>query len=437
MKREYKMITGLCTIMACLILTVPASASDYTVEKGDCLWKIARTELGSGLRWGEIFEANRSEIRDPDLIYPGQVFTIPGTPEAAQPVEEPAPVEESAPAEDTAPADTTDETTPGTAAELAAPIQPLVGKATDYSDADNWASLPEALKDADTFYIYPTVYINTDSNAPAIVPIDDETMREGALRNIELNCGVFSETTNVFVPFYRQSNLTAILDLYGDDALAYQMQEQRTDIYAALDYYFENLNDGRPFILAGHSQGSMMCKIVLREYMQAHPEYYERMIAAYVLGYSITTEDMEFNPNLKFAEDADDVGVIVSWNTEGFGNSDNLCVLPGALAINPLNWKRDSTYAFAVENLGSRIVNQSTGEVDESVPGLADAQLDPERGVVLCYNTNLPFISVDNLGISNPFGDRSYHNGDYTFYYYNIKENVQVRTDAWFQTHQS
>lgn len=422
MKREYKMLTGLCTLLCCLILTAPASASEYTVEKGDCLWKIARTELGSGLRWGEIYEANRSDIRDPDLIYPGQVFTIPGMPESA------SPVENTSPSEDTA---------VGEAAELAYPIEPLVGEATDYADADNWASLPEALKDADTFYIYPTAYINTDPDAPAIVPVDNETMRENALHNVELNCGVFSEATNVFVPFYRQSNLNAVLGMDGDEILKYQMQEQRTDLYAALDYYFENLNGGRPFILAGHSQGSIMCKIILREYMRSHPEYYERMIAAYVLGYSITTEDMEANPNLKFAEGADDVGVIVSWNTEGFDNADNFCVLPGSLAINPINWKRDNTYAFAAENLGSRIVNQSTGEVDESVPGLADAQVDPERGVVLCYNVNLPFISVDNLGIPNPFGERSYHNGDYSFYYYNIMENVQVRTDAWFAAQQN
>ena len=415
MKREYKIVTGLCTLLVCMILTAPASAADYTVVKGDCLWKIARNELGDGLRWGEIYDANRSDIRDPNLIYPGQVFLIPGTADTPL-AEEPAPVAEEPPTEEAQ-------------AESTTASHPLIGKTTDYSDTSNWACLPEVTKPADTIYIYPTVTFNSD--APAIIPVDDEAMRENALVNIEQTCGVFSEATNIFGPYYRQSSLNAVLGMSGEELLEYQMQEQRTDLYAALDYYFEYLNGGRPFILAGLSQGSVMCKIILREYMLEHPAYYDRMIAAYVLGYSITTEDMQINPNLKFAEGADDTGVIVSWNTEGFGNEGNFCVLPGALAINPINWKRDDTYAPASSNLGSHVVNQSTGAVEEAVPGLADAHLDVERGVVVCYNANLSFTTVDNLDVPNPFGERSFHGGEYLLYYNNIKENVQLRTDMF------
>ena len=38
-----------------LTLTAPAVAAEYTVPKGDSLWKIAREQLGSGFRWGEIY----------------------------------------------------------------------------------------------------------------------------------------------------------------------------------------------------------------------------------------------------------------------------------------------------------------------------------------------------------------------------------------------
>lgn len=48
-----------------------------TVVRGDNLWNIARAHYGEGLRYTVIFEANKSQIRDPDLIYPGQVFAIP------------------------------------------------------------------------------------------------------------------------------------------------------------------------------------------------------------------------------------------------------------------------------------------------------------------------------------------------------------------------
>ena len=49
----------------------------HTVEKGDTLWKIAKTHYGSGARYTEIFEANRPMLDNPDKIYPGQVLRIP------------------------------------------------------------------------------------------------------------------------------------------------------------------------------------------------------------------------------------------------------------------------------------------------------------------------------------------------------------------------
>jgi len=48
-----------------------------TVVHGDNLWNIARAHYGEGLRYTVIFEANKTQIRDPDLIYPGQIFSLP------------------------------------------------------------------------------------------------------------------------------------------------------------------------------------------------------------------------------------------------------------------------------------------------------------------------------------------------------------------------
>ncbi|WP_258547058.1 LysM peptidoglycan-binding domain-containing protein [Phaeobacter gallaeciensis] len=48
-----------------------------TVQKGDTLWAISRQRYGDGVLYVKVFEANRSSIRDPHLIYPGQIFTIP------------------------------------------------------------------------------------------------------------------------------------------------------------------------------------------------------------------------------------------------------------------------------------------------------------------------------------------------------------------------
>ncbi len=53
------------------------SAKQLSVVRGDNLWNIARAHYGEGWRYTVIFEANKSQIRDPDLIYPGQIFSIP------------------------------------------------------------------------------------------------------------------------------------------------------------------------------------------------------------------------------------------------------------------------------------------------------------------------------------------------------------------------
>jgi nucleoid-associated protein YgaU len=48
------------------------------VSRGDSLWRISRTAYGDGARYTVIYDANHRQIRNPDRIYPGQVFVIPG-----------------------------------------------------------------------------------------------------------------------------------------------------------------------------------------------------------------------------------------------------------------------------------------------------------------------------------------------------------------------
>ena len=312
----------------------------------------------------------------------------------------------------------------------------LVGTPTDYSKAENWLNIPKITHEVDTIYIYPTVYADPAEDAPTIVPVENEDMRKAAYGNFMLNEGAYSESTNVFAPYYRQSNLMKVAGLSADEFERFQYNEQRTDVYAALDYYFEHYNEGRPYILAGHSQGSTMIRIVLKDYMEVHPEYYERMVAAYVLGFSITKEDLDTHPYLKFAEGADDTGVVVSWNIEGVGNKGkhNAVVLEGGISINPINWKRDETYAPAEDNLGTYVNNPETGRY-EKVDTKADAQVDLERGVVICTTPELPAITARNPQLEAMFGPASYHNGDYSFYFDNIKENVKARCLAYLAEH--
>ena len=58
----------------------PPAPVTITVQPGFTLWGIAEQSLGDGVAYVQVFEANKDKIRDPDLIYPGQVFTLPKTP---------------------------------------------------------------------------------------------------------------------------------------------------------------------------------------------------------------------------------------------------------------------------------------------------------------------------------------------------------------------
>ncbi len=60
------------------IVDLPASGI-AVVQPGNSLWRIARRTYGRGLQYTVIYEANKDQIRDPDLIYPGQIFTLPKT----------------------------------------------------------------------------------------------------------------------------------------------------------------------------------------------------------------------------------------------------------------------------------------------------------------------------------------------------------------------
>lgn len=55
----------------------PSSNKSYTVVKGDCLWNIAKKFYGNGSKYTVIYNANKNKIKNPNLIYPGQVLTIP------------------------------------------------------------------------------------------------------------------------------------------------------------------------------------------------------------------------------------------------------------------------------------------------------------------------------------------------------------------------
>ena len=317
-------------------------------------------------------------------------------------------------------------------------IEDAMTGAPDYSKKECWYKIPEITKDVDTFYIYATEYIvsSLEEGAPDYATLDNPEMLAGVENEHMAHATTFEDSTNVFMPYYRQAGLRFAGEVYKRDGNidASISGMPYDDITAALDYYFENYNEGRPFIIAGHSQGSYIGKLVLKKYFKDHPEYYDRMVAAYLIGSSITREDLEEYPHMKFASGESDTGVIVSWHTEGQRNVDenapNVALLPNGLCINPLNWKLDDTYAPASENLGSLVANETTGEPETRDIG-ADAQVVPERGVVVTNAVCEEMPEEQRAVASEYFGPEGHHGEDYTLFYNNIKDNVAKRIAAY------
>ena len=297
--------------------------------------------------------------------------------------------------------------------------------ATDYSKSEYWLSLPAAAdKEVDVFYLYPTAWHKVDANEPNICEIDNPSMLIGAKAAFARQATAFKTVGNIYAPYYRQADAAYCLSLPLTEQDKMIGGIPTLDAVAAFDYYIKHYSKGRPFILAGHSQGSNVLIYLLSEYMKENPQVYDRMIAAYVIGYSVTEDYLAKNSHLKFAEGPDDTGVIISYNTEApkvVGN--NPVVLPGALVINPITWTREETLATAEESLGSFLPNEEGKFV--LVENYADARIDKTKGVLICSTTD-----VDKLSPGNQvFGRGIFHSYDYSFYYFNLRENAVNRVD--------
>ena len=312
------------------------------------------------------------------------------------------------------------------------PTPPEEPGAPDYSKEACWWKIPEITKEFDTFYIYSTIFMGANEGDPDYATLDNKEMLAGINVEHAIKSSVFEESTNLFIPLYRQSSMKHAAEVFQKDGIieAALTGIPYGDITAALDYYFKNYNNGRPFVIAGHSQGSAILRLVLKRYFKEHPDYYKRMVAAYAIGYSITKDDLEANPHMKFATGETDTGVIISWHAEGPKNVEanvpipSVAILKNGVAINPLNWKLDETYAPASENLGSIVMDEKTGKTEiRDIEG--DAQVCLVRGTVV---TNAKAVPNEMVDLAGP---QCYHQDDYSIFYNNIKANVAKRIAAY------
>ena len=294
--------------------------------------------------------------------------------------------------------------------------------ALDYADADNWAyfGIGED-KDADLFLICPTVDMNDEFN----MSMDDEDTKASFLGALNMERGIYEESTRMYAPYYRQ----AAMKVYSLDREEWEpyMELAYSDVSAAFAWYLEHENEGRPIVLAGFSQGADMCYRLLEEYF-GDEELYDQLVAVYAIGWPCTEELTAQYPQIRPAQGADDFGVVISFDCEAPEVTETFISPAGqrAFGINPLNWRTDETAADKSENLGACFTNYS-GEIRSEQEALCGCYLDVERGVVKVTDVDPAEYAPIVPGL--PYG--AYHVYDYQFFFRNLQQNVAERLASY------
>ncbi len=325
-------------------------------------------------------------------------------------------------------AETTAESTSETDSALTAQTPAGLVSEVDYSQPENWAYYASAEDDtlsADVFFVCPTVYGGADDACN--MDIQDDDTRESFLGAINMEKGIYEEGTRFFAPYYSQAGMN-VYEMKEEDMEPY-LDLAYADVKDAFLYYLEEENDGRPIILAGFSQGADMC-IRLLEDCFADEDLQDLLVACYAIGWRVTEEDMEEYPYLTYAEDADDTGVLITFDVEDPEIEDSIIIPKGtkSLCINPLTWSTDDAVADKSLNLGACFTNYD-GEIVQEIPEFTGAYIDEERGALKVTDVS-PEDYPSGLSI---FEDGSYHTYDYEFFYRNLQDNVQTRIDAYLE----
>lgn len=302
----------------------------------------------------------------------------------------------------------------------------------DYAADFSWIAKPVRIdRPVDVFYVYPTIY---SGDSPRNMDIADPDLRAFAHGLTIAQGGVYSDTGNFFAPMYRQQSSMVQQEFVACGGtnmfLDPTFQLGAADIADAFDYYLEHLNPDRPFILAGHSQGTMtLIHLMMTRFDDE--SLLNRMVAAYLIGFSIPRSFIREHPWFKPATCATDSGVVITYNTQAPEATGSPVLLPDSVGINPVNWRTDGTRAAASEHLGAVFFGDRTGEVIERVEHFAAARLDPENGVVEITDMKMPSSDLIDLVNLGRWPKGVYHKFDYSFWFNNLKDNVRKRTDAY------
>lgn len=284
----------------------------------------------------------------------------------------------------------------------------LVPPAPDYADSTQWF-IRDRGADVDLFYIISTEtgfhMVGTDTCHFA--DTHDDYLRNRMRHEMHAVDSFYSGRLNYFSPYYRQISLQSWA--VQDTALA-RLPIALYDCRRSWDYYIKHLNHGRPFIIAGFSQGAH----ALMDVMHHMPDSVaKRMVAVYCIGYKVTAEDTAACHLLRPAKGATDTGVTINFNSVKTPEAEIDVVSKGNLfCINPINWRTDTVSAPFIYY--SRKKNDTL-----------TAQLDPESRLLLIsgFTNDKPKAIIGKPG--------NYHHLELKLFYPYIRQNMADRVAAF------
>lgn len=276
-----------------------------------------------------------------------------------------------------------------------------------FSDPQAWygTQTPPRADFVDVIYFVSTEVIeshNPDGSLSDRAVLSEEERVPIRKEMDHLATKVFSDSVNFFSPYYHQATLSCLLD--SPARMDSVMVEVASEACQAFDYYMENLNGGRKFILAGFSQGAMLLKDIIRRMTD---EQFSRMVCAYLIGEQITASDLE-NPRFVPASGALDKGVVVSFNSVMSPDKawDAVCSEP-ACCMNPVNWRTDGTPAAFKD-----------GDID------LEAAVDVESNVLVVSGYDAP----PSPGWDAPWPEGCLHGKDIVLYCTYLGQNAKDRS---------
>jgi hypothetical protein len=301
----------------------------------------------------------------------------------------------------------------------------------DYNNPDYWAahpwkkdpsdSIPKPLlaenrdSAADVFFIHPTTYTgirlgwNADINDAYVNAKTDYS-------SILYQASVFNQHCRIFAPRYRQAHLSAFFTVNEETKAAFDTAY--ADLKRSFEFYLQHYHNGRPIIIAGHSQGALMAERLLKEFFDGKP-LQQKLVAAYIIGWPITENSFVAIPVCK---DRDQTNCFCGWRTlkRDYIPPYIKKEIVHSYVTNPLSWTTTDNYVSADQNKGSVL-----RDFNKIIPHTTDAQI----------HDNVLWVNKPSFPGALFYRSKNYHIGDINLFYMNMRENVEQRIFSYLKTH--